>query len=247
MRKSGQKQGQFRTGERAGIWLAFALAIVLHAVILLLPVLRQSPPGQNLQQPIEIELTTVPAQPSATVIPKPIVETAAVKRVPEPASPALPKAPANPPEKHAAAEPASPLPEPPVAALAPRVLQRNLDNMSELEKSMLTSTILARQFLTEESAADRLFGRSLVQDSSEFQKEFHYPLRPDLLEMLDQPLPDVPFAYTPGLVYFAYDPGVKGDLQRFWDVITPEFGWRTRYGTEVRCALILVIVGCAWK
>ena len=28
---------------------------------------------------------------------------------------------------------------------------------------------------------------------------------------------------------------------------TPEFGWRTRYGTEVKCALILVIVGCAWK
>lgn len=119
--------------------------------------------------------------------------------------------------------------------------------MSEAEKKVLTSTILARQYITEESAADRLFGKPLVKDSSDVQKEFHYPPRPNLREMLDQPLPDVPFAYTPGLVHFAYDPGAKGDLQRFWDVITPEFGWRTRYGTEVKCALILVIVGCAWK
>ena len=65
--------------------------------------------------------------------------------------------------------------------------------------------------------------------------------------MLDQPLPDLPFAYTHGLVNFAYEPGVKGDLQRFWDVITPEFGWRTKYGTEVKCILILVVAGCAWK
>jgi len=68
-----------------------------------------------------------------------------------------------------------------------------------------------------------------------------------MIDMLDQPMPDVPFAYTPGLIYFAYDPGLKGDIQRFWDVITPEFGWRTKYGTEVRCKLILVIVGCGWK
>jgi hypothetical protein len=65
--------------------------------------------------------------------------------------------------------------------------------------------------------------------------------------MLDQPLPDVPFAYTPDLVYFAYEPGVKGDLQRFWDIITPEFGWRTKYGTEVKCGLLLVIIACGWK
>ena len=119
--------------------------------------------------------------------------------------------------------------------------------MSEPEKRLLTSTILARQFITEESATDQLFGKPLQQPGTELYKEFHYPLRPDLLTMLDKPIPDVPFDYTPGLVYFAYDPGVKGDLQRFWDVITPEFGWRTKYGTEVRCVLVLVLVGCGWK
>jgi len=65
--------------------------------------------------------------------------------------------------------------------------------------------------------------------------------------MLEQPLPDMPFAYTPGLVNFDYDPGVKGDLQRFWDVITPEFGWRTNNGTEFKCVWVLVIAACGWK
>ena len=65
--------------------------------------------------------------------------------------------------------------------------------------------------------------------------------------MLDQPMPDLPFAYTRGLVKFAYDPGLKGDLQRFWDVITPEFGWRTKNGTEFRCIWVLIIGGCGWK
>jgi hypothetical protein len=68
-----------------------------------------------------------------------------------------------------------------------------------------------------------------------------------MIAMLDQPMQKVPFAYTPGLVKFAYAPGVKGDLQRFWDVITPEFGWRTKNGTEFRCVWVLIIGGCGWK
>ena len=68
-----------------------------------------------------------------------------------------------------------------------------------------------------------------------------------MLTMLNRPMQDLPFEYTPGLVHFAYVPGVRGDLQRFWDVITPEFGWRTNNGTEVRCKLLLVVIGCGWK
>jgi hypothetical protein len=128
-----------------------------------------------------------------------------------------------------------------------RNLRPDLDSMSEPEKKQLKNTILARQFFTEESAVEQLFGKPLPQHNTEIRKEFHYPLRPDLIAMLDQPLPEMPFAYTPDLVYFAYAPGVKGDFQRFWDVITPEFGWRTKYGTEVKCIMVLVIIGCGWK
>jgi hypothetical protein len=83
--------------------------------------------------------------------------------------------------------------------------------------------------------------------SSWIKKEFHYPVRQNMMTMLDQPVPDLPFAYTPDLIYFAYDPGVKGDLQRMWDAITPEFGWRTDNGTEFKCKWILIIAACGWK
>ncbi len=119
--------------------------------------------------------------------------------------------------------------------------------MTEAEQNLLSKTILTRQFISEKPVTEELFGRPYWPDSTEPQREFHFPVRPDLLAMLDQPMPELPFAYTPDLVRFAYDPGVRGDLQRFWDVITPEFGWRTRYGTEVKCIYVLVIVACGWK
>ena len=224
------------------VWLAIFCALGLHAIILILPITRSVPVSEIQRAPIELQLPTF--SPPAPV---------PLAALPEPAS--LPPSPATgipaePPE----VEPAKPreaVPTthepPPTASLVARKWQHGLDSMSEPEKRLLTSTILARQFITEESATDQLFGKPLQQPGTELYKEFHYPLRPDLLTMLDKPIPDVPFDYTPGLVYFAYDPGVKGDLQRFWDVITPEFGWRTKYGTEVRCVLVLVLVGCGWK
>ncbi len=234
------KRGPFRTGEKPGIWLAIALAIALHGMFLLLPVAQEKRPGQDRQRAIEIELTTVATQ-------APESETEWQAPISEPAPEALPPPAEHSPEKLAVAQPAE-VPGPRAVTITPYpVHEREFDKLSELEKKVLTSTILARQYVTEESAADRLFGKPLVQDSNDIQKEFHYPLRKDLVDMLNQPLPDLPFEYTPGLVYFAYDPGWQGDLQRFWDVITPEFGWRTKYGTEVKCALILIIPGCVWK
>jgi len=244
VQKTTQKPGRYRTGKKAGIWLALCFALGLHAIFLLLPLGGQNEPKENLQSRIELQLTTFVAQ--APVLPEPAPEHALPLQepVPEPATERPPEATENPVEGQAVAVPGE---DRPITNPVARQLQPDLDKMSEPEKRTLTSTILARQFITEESVSDRLFGRTLAQDSGELQKDFHYPLRPDLLEMLDQPVPDLPFAYTPDLVYFAYDPGVKGDLQRFWDVITPEFGWRTRYGTEFKCVLVLVIVGCGWK
>lgn len=202
------------------------------------------PVSQKHRASIELQLTTFSPQapaPSAALPEPEILSPEPAPEIPtEPRKVALEK------PTEAQAEPTTDEP-PPAANLFTRQWQRDLDDMSEPEKEQLTSTILARQFITEESAADQLFGKPVQQPGTELYKAFHYPLRPDLITMLDQPIPDVPFAYTPGLVYFAYEPGVKGDLQRFWDVITPEFGWRTKYGTEVRCVLVLVLVGCGWK
>lgn len=241
------QRGPFRSGKKPGIWPAIAVAVVLHGVFLLLPVAGEKQPLQGRQPAIEIELTTVETEAPAAVAQAPGPEPQVRTPVMEPVAEVFPSPALKAPQKSTASQPAD-ASGPSATAIGPyRARESDLDKLSEVEKKVLTSTILARQYITEESAADRLFGKPLVQDSSDFQKEFHYPLRRDLIEMLDQPLPDLPFEYKPGLVYFAYDPGLKGDLQRFWDVITPEFGWRTKYGTQVKCALILIIPGCVWK
>jgi len=243
MQSNAQKPVRIRTGKKTGIWLALSFALALHAIILLLPVARHMPTVEALRAPIELQLSRFSPQLPALPVPQSEPEIPP----PEARSDAAPELPKSVVEQ--APEPQSIAAEPPsaTASLVTRELKRDLDNMSEPEKRQLTDMILAQQFITEESAADQLFGKPLVQIDTGLNTDFHFPVRPDLLTMLDQPLPDMPFAYTPGLIYFAYEPGVKGDLQRFWDVITPEFGWRTKYGTEVRCILVLVIVGCGWK
>ena len=236
---------EIRTGEKAGIWLAFSFALGLHFILLLLPIAGQTPVPDTSRAPIELQLTTFSQQAKVPLPPVPEPEEPVIE--PQP----VPKLATEPP-KVVHEEQTGPVPvasEPAVltTGLVARNLPPDLDNMSKQEKIQLTNAILMRQFITEVSAVDQLFGKPLVQNNTEIQQEFHYPLKKNMMTMLDQPLPDMPFAYTPDLVYFAYEPGVKGDLQRFWDVITPEFGWRTKYGTEVRCIMILVIVGCGWK
>ena len=245
MQSDQQKKVAARTGKKTGIWLAFSFAMGLHFVLLFLPIAVQTPVPDNSRVPIDLLLTTFSPQPEASLPPIQKPEEPVTKPQPIPQLTTAPPAVVH----EDQTEPAPAGSEP--AALTTRLVARNLppdlDNMSKQEKRQLTSNILMRQFITEDSAVDKLFGKPLVQTNTEIQQEFHYPLKQNMLTMLDQPLPDMPFAYTPGLVYFAYEPGVKGDLQRFWDVITPEFGWRTRYGTEVRCILVLVLVGCGWK
>lgn len=247
MRSNVQKPVRIRTGKKAGIWLALSFALALHAIILFLPVARQMPLVERLRAPIELQLITFSPQPPALLVPEPEPEILPPEPAPEPLPEVQPEPLKNVIESPVEVQSIAAEPPPPTAGPVAGGLERDLDSMSETEKRQLTNTILARQFITEESAADQLFGKPLVQNSIELRKEFHFPVRSDMLAMLDQPIPDVPFAYTAGLIYFAYDPGVKGDLQRFWDVITPEFGWRTKYGTEVRCVLVLVIIGCGWK
>jgi hypothetical protein len=241
MRKEWQKPLQFRTGQSTGIWLATLLALGLHAVFLLLPIARQMPSVENSRNFIELQLTTLTEAEPGSLLPEPPQDP-----LDQPVTQATPEPPlSTPPEQtEIRAQEIEPVPLTPLQAA--RKNKPDLDEMNEPEKARLTDTILARQYISEESAVDQLFGKPVV-DNNEFREEFHLPTRPSLITMLDQPMPEVPFAYTPGLVYFAYDPGVKGELQRFWDVITPEFGWRTRYGTEVKCIMILVIIGCGWK
>jgi hypothetical protein len=209
----------------------------LHAIILLLPISREIPLVEYDGAQIELQLTrfTPPPVPLAPLQPAEIIPPVSV---PEPLAEAA---------KAITEEQAEVKTQIVTTSPQARDLEHDPEKMSEQAKKRLTHSILSRQFIPEESEADKLFGRPLEQHSSEPQKEFHYPAKSNMISMLDQPMQEVPFAYTPGLVKFAYAPGVKGDLQRFWDVITPEFGWRTKNGTEFRCVWVLIIGGCGWK
>ena len=230
MQNRSQSSVQTRTGGKSGIWLALAVALGLHAIFLLLPISRQNIDSRETYSQLELQLIT-PAPP-ALAPPVPMQEP---ETVPPPADP-IPET-----KDSIAIKPPEPVPPETMAT------HRSRETEAEPELAPQTSTILARQFITEKSVADQLFGMPLEQKGSETQKDFHYPARPNMLSMLDRPMQELPFEYTPGLVRFSYDPGVKGDLQRFWDVITPEFGWRTRNGTEFKCIWILIIGGCGWK
>ncbi len=230
---------------KPGIWLALAIALGLHLSILLLPLPGQVPDSRPVAAQIELRLTSPGLKlkrpreraplPDGLPTPAPSPATGGEKPVSLP----LAKTPSK-----------TVLPVSPDAASAP--FERDLEHVDPQERARLTRAILSSPFITEESATDQLFGQPTEQYSTKARqkshaREFHIPDQQNLLAMLDKPMQELPFEYTPGLIRFAYEPGIKGKLQRFGDKITPEFGWITRYGTEVRCIWVLIIAACGWK
>ena len=67
----------------------------------------------------------------------------------------------------------------------------------------------------------------------------------DVMLALQDRMPDLPFGSS-GLELAFYSNGFRGDLERFGDAITQEFGFKTRYGTEVKCVYMVVLLVCAW-
>lgn len=238
MHKRQQGRGENRTGSRTSFCLALAVALGLHAIFLFLPISRQIPLTESGPAQIELQLTTFSEPQPAPQVLESQPEPEAVFEPPETII--------EPEETVAEINPATIQAAPP--SLPGLVVQENeFMALKEQERSRLTRSILSAQFITQESEADKLFGKPLELPAARQRRDFYNPIGQDMISMLDRPLPDLPFAYTPGLVRFAYDPGVRGDLQRFWDVITPEFGWKTDNGTEFRCVWVLVVVGCGWK
>lgn len=253
MQERRLKSTQIRTGKRATIWLSILVALGLHLVFLYLPWPAQTSIPASSEARVELQISK---RTPAPVIPAPVVQQEKIplpeleaepdtvttaEPVPDVKTETFEKIPENPPD--------AVVPERPLLTSQPFApyVRTNFENMNEGQRRSLASSILTRQFIQEITVTEQLFGKPLTDAKPGHIAEFHYPARGNMMSMLDQSMPDLPFAYQEGLIHFAYDPGVKGDLQRFWDVITPEFGWRTKYGTEVRCIWVLVIAACGWK
>ena len=224
-----------RIGAHTRIGPALAIALVLHAILLLLPLSRQLPLDGHESIEIQVQLINAGSKP---VDRKPV----------SPATPAegvIEVKPAPPPMQ------ASVLSGPSTVNLT--AIRREQDQLpdrlspdpkSMLDTDQLTHRILASPYISEESVTDQLFGKAPVQDIPD--PDYHRPAQEDMFTVLNAPLPELPFDYAQGLMKFSYEPGAIGKVQRFFDVITPEFGWTTRYGTKVECAWVLVIVACGW-
>jgi hypothetical protein len=233
-----------RRRPKSSIWLAIAVALVVHVLLVLAPGFRQLKKPLVTTPEIEIQIRYEDVQPMVEIPAEPVpevVKTPAEELVEQSVE-----------ERYTTTEPKPPLTaievtqEPPAEAATAVPTTNDSEQVNAADRQRLSSIILSSQYITEPSVTETIFGPGIPQIDPAPEKAFHFPVKPNMITMLDKPIPDLPFAYTPDLVHFAYDPGVKGDLQRFWDNITPEFGLRTKYGTEVKCVWVLVVVACGW-
>lgn len=234
-----------RRPQRA-IWLALAIALLVHILLFLVPVFRSVEQPLSRTSKIQIQVQYENIQTSIETLPEAVTEQADMADVaPQPLESTVEAAASKQtPQNLAAQSMVEPLPIP--ASPPAQTIPDNDRPDKPKTAQQLTRTILGSQFITEPSVTDKIFGPQIPETNQSERKEFHFPLQTNMISMLDKPIPNLPFDYQKGLVHFAYEPGAKGELQRFWDKITPEFGWRTNYGTEVKCVWVLVIAACGW-
>ena len=62
---------------------------------------------------------------------------------------------------------------------------------------------------------------------------------------------DVPFVNSetdkPRVEMDFYSHGVLGSVERFFDKITIEKEFTTKYGTKIKCAMVGILMACSWK
>lgn len=227
----------------SSIWLALAIALLVHIILLLVAAnwRFKQPLSQSSRIEIRVEYEDIPpfVEPRSEAVAAPHGVIKPVPQSIEQTSQEMP--PAKPAEQPSMA----PLPMPAQTSAQSTPANDQPGNLKTTQQQQ-SRTILSSQFITEPSVTDKIFGPGMPATKHSETRGFHFPPQPNMVAMLDKPIPDLPFQFTEGLVHFAYEPGAKGDLQRFWDKITPEFGWRTNYGTEVKCAWVLVIAACGW-
>ncbi len=158
---------------------------------------------------------------------QPATEEPAPEPLPEPEPPEPPPLEAVEPVELAelpAPEPEPPEPEP---AVKPQIsAYRILSDLREKQNSdPLTS-----------------FDTGVQED----RRDYYVRYQPSVEDVLNEPSLQLPFRDTRIYLVNSYDPGLMGDVQRFFDDVTVPFGFTTKNNTRVQCAWILVIAGCSW-
>ena len=210
---------------RAFYW-ALSGVLVLHTFLLFLPWLKMDGRLTSASQPLHVQFIGPPLE-VETVEPASIASTIPEVAPAEPPGQPVPAAVSEAPDA-VPAVPSSPIPEPkPVT-----------------DEPSLPTRILASPYLEEESTGAKLFSTRLAPDQAE--SVFHFRERPTMVSALNSVPDQLPFGNGPRFVVASYDPGVIGDVQRFFDAVTLEKEWVTKNGTRVKCAWVLILAGCGW-
>jgi hypothetical protein len=222
--------------DRLRLCFAFLLTLAAHLFLVFLPDLPDRTPVALDSDMITVRLTNEPGKYMAV---DPLPE--------ERPSPSTAPAPSPNPDPAPAPIQAEIPSEPATTATPGMVVSRPDPEVPQpVNDALLSRSILASQFLPERKVSEPAIFTLSGRPSTTLQADFQYPVRKNMYDLMVPTLPDLPFAYTPGFVKFSYEPGFLGEIQRSWDAITPEYEFRTKNGTLVKCKLILIIAGCVW-
>lgn len=208
-----------RTASPLRMSFVLALALVLHLAVVVWWNIKQ-PPELIAAAPIKLVLVPAPA-----VIEPPEIEVLE----------------SAPPELEEAAQ--DKLASPRVAKAAPRpVLQAHPAQPQPAQPAQPRAAALLRSLRKYNLDEDRLYP---VEPSKPRIRVLGDPPPGDVMLALQDHLPELPFGSS-GMELAFYSSGFRGDLERFGDAITQEFGFKTRYGTRVKCVAMVVLVVCGW-
>ena len=196
-----------------------ALAVVLHAVFILVPVTKKMVKTIAEQRSVEIRLIASPvARPVERMAqPVPLVDKQ------QPGSPVLEELPP-------VTEPVAVAPPP-----APEIVRR--------PPAVNSKRVLSSQFDYENAVHRPMFGTA---EQNEDVPDFYYRERKSLDMVLNRPSLQLPFEDTRIYLVDSYEPGVMGGIDKFWDKVSVPFGFTTKNNTRVQCVWVLVIAGCGW-
>ena len=201
----------------------FTAALLLHALLLLIPSTREAIRQAAESSLVRVKLSTPPVPtPSPAIQPREPVQTEALPPPPEPVlrpapEPVLITRPSEQPE-------------------TPPVIAPTQPNSNEL-----LNRILSTQFDYQERPP--LFGsRQADENSPEYQPREQTSLD----QALNEPSLQLPFRDTRTYVVNYYEEGIGGSIDKFWDTVTVPFGFTTKNNTRVQCAWILVFAACGW-
>ncbi len=206
--------------------LASLVSIGLHAALIvwLLAINWQQPAGTD--HILEVQLVQQQTPPPPVEPEPPDVEP------PIPVEPDEPESPVEPTEVPAPQPDRAPAPAQPTVVLSPTPVPPTVtstDILAQLDKYNWDED---RPLITLETEPAEPLALGHINQQ-------------DLLEMLDKPLPRLPFA-DPDTPFVFYSTGFKGEIEKLIDKITRRSSHTTRWGTKVECVYTLIGVFCGF-